>query len=452
MYQSKWRHALVLTTMPLVVALAACGGGGDPAADAGSVADVTEADLKGTTITVGDFFGDCIDAVGGKTDLSNSQTECETMRILNNKFNAENALGITVNREGGAEWSSYYDAVNASFAASSPPDILLMHESNIADYASRNLLLPLQDNLEAVGVDPSDFTEPATEAATIGDNYFAVPFDEHANLSHLNMDLMAQADLVNGDGSPILPTSPEELKQQAQQFQDATGKQYLAFANDFNIPYRLMTSLASQQGEPLVTDDGEVNLDSDAAKESLSLIADLYSSGIADPKQTYDSSQQAFLGGDVGMLVNGTWVVNEYSRSAPFDYVATDFPTLYDEPGVWANSHTWVVPLQEDADPVAYRAAMEYAAFMFENDEAWSLGSGHLSVRPSILDSESYQAAPQRANYVATADTAALVPQVVGWQGAEDALQQAIETVWLGGNSVDQALSEAQAAVESQLD
>ena len=37
----------------------------------------------------------------------------------------------------------------------------------------------------------------------------------------------------------------------------------------------------------------------DAAKEALTLMADLYDSGIADPKQTYDSAQQAWLGGDV---------------------------------------------------------------------------------------------------------------------------------------------------------
>lgn len=435
----------------LVLPLAACGGGSDPAEEAAGVSDVTDSDLKGVTITVGDFFGDCIDAVGDNTDLSGAQTECETMRILNNKFNAENEFGITVKREGGAEWSSYYDAVNASFAASQPPDILLMHESNIADYSSRQLLLPLEDMAESVDVDLADVTEPAEMAATIDDHWYAVPFDEHANLVHLNMDLMKRADLVEDDGSPVLPTSPEELKQQAKQFQDATGKQYIAWANDFNIPYRIMASLVSQQGSELVTDEGEVQIDSDAGNEALTLIADLYSSGIVDPKQSYDASQQAWLKGDVGMLVNGTWVVNEYSKSASFDYAATNFPTLYDQPAVWANAHTWVVPVQKDADPAKYRAAMEYAAFMFDHDGDWARGSGHLSVRPSVLESSDYQSAPQRANYVDTADNAALVPQVVGWQGAEDALQQAIEGVWLSGTSVDKALSQAQSAVESQL-
>lgn len=435
----------------LVLPLAACGGGTDPADDAAAVSGVSDSDLEGLTITVGDFFGDCIDAVGDKTDLTGAATECETMRILNNKFNAENDLGITVNREGGAEWSSYYDAVNASFAAKNPPDILLMHESNVPDYSSRQLLLPVQDLADDVGIDLGDVTGPAESAATVDDNWYAVPFDEHANLVHLDMDLMKQAGLVEDDGSPVLPTSPDELEQQAKQFQDATGKQYIAWGNDFNIPYRIMTSLVSQQGADLVSDDGEVAIDSEAGNNALTLIADLYSSGIADPKQSYDAAQQAWLKGDVGMLVNGTWVVNEYSKSAKFDYVATDFPTLYDEPGVWANSHTWVIPVQKEADPARYRAAMEYAAFMFEHDGDWARGSGHLSVRPSVLDSDGYRSAPQRASYVETADNAALVPQVVGWQGAEDALQQAIEGVWLSGSSVDRALSEAQTAVENQL-
>lgn len=64
-----------------------------------------------------------------------------------------------------------------------------------------------------------------------------------------------------------------------------------------------------------------------------------------------------------------------------------------EQPGVWANSHTWVVPVHEDADPTRYRAAMEYAKFMFEHNGDWARGSGHLSVRPSVLESGDYESA-----------------------------------------------------------
>ncbi|MGV8910769.1 MAG: extracellular solute-binding protein [Propionicimonas sp.] len=422
--------AAAIAVIPFTFALAACSSSsGTPSSASSSNAKVTDADLQGVKINLGDFFGDCIDAVGGETDVSKASTECEAMRILTNKFNAENKWGITVSREGGAEWKSYYDAVNSSFAAKEPPNILLMHESNIADYSTRGLLLPLDDQYAALGLDTSDMTEPAKQAVTIDDTLYAVPLDEHANLAHVNLDLMTQAGLVDADGQPVMPTSPDELKQQAAQFKAATGKQYIAWANDFNIPFRIFSSLVAQQGTPVVADDGTVSIDTDAGKKALTLIQDLYSSDIANQAQTYDASQQAFLNSDVGILVNGTWVVNEYSKSAKFTYEATNFPTLYANPGVWANSHTWVIPVQTEADPVKYRAAMEFAAFMYENDIWWAKGTGHLPVRPSVLSSPDYQAAAQRANYVATADNAALVPQVKGWQGAEDALQHAIETV-----------------------
>lgn len=465
MFRIRSKTGLAIAAMiPVTLALAACasspdatgssGATGDTPATSGvtaMAADVTDADLEGVSITLGDFFGDCIDAVGAETDVTKASTECQSMRILNNKFNAENQWGITVTREGGAEWKSYYDAVNASFAAKSPPNVLLMHESNIADYSGRDLLLPLDNEYKALGMDTSDMTEPVKQEVKIDGKLYAVPLDEHANLSHVNLDLMTAAGLVDADGQPVMPTSPEELKQQAAQFKAATGKQYIAWANDFNIPFRVFSSLVAQQGTPVVTEDGTVNIDTDAGNNALTLMSDLYTSGVADSSQTYDASQQAFLSGDVGILINGTWVVNEYVNSTSFDYEATDFPTLYANPGVWANSHTWVIPKQTEADPIKYRAAMLWAKFMYDNDLAWAKGTGHLPARPSVLDSPDYQSAPQRDNYVATAGNAALVPQVKGWQGAEDALQQAIETVWLSGASVDSALSQAQQDVQSQL-
>ena len=440
-----------LAVLPLLLLPAACGGGSaDASKDAASITKVKDSQLKGVKIATADFFGDCSDALGKNTDLAKAVDECSTFQTLINKFNADNKFGITVTQQG-ADWKSFYDSLNAAFAAKQPPDVTLMHESNIPDYSSRGLLLPLGSDYKVVGIDPSDLTEPATQAVTVGGKIYAVPFDEHANLVHLNMDLMKKADLVKPDGSPILPTSPAELKKQAAQFESATGMQYMAWGNDFNIPFRIFSTLVSQQGKAVVTDDGKVQIDTPESRNALTLIKDIYSSGIADPKQTYDSSQQAWLNGKVGMLVNGTWPVNQYVNQATFKYEATDFPTLYGQPGVWANSHTWVIPVQQDADPVKYRAALEFAAWMYDHDKDWALGSGHLSVRKSVLASPAYKSAPQRANYVATADNAALVPQIVGWQGAEDDLQHAIEKVWLSGSSVDSALSAAQSQVEQQL-
>ena len=96
------------------------------------------------------------------TDVSQATTECEVIQILTNKFNAENEQGITVERLGGSQWGTYYDALNTTFAGGDPPDVAVMHGSNMPDYTVRNLLLPVGDMYEAFGIDSSDWTEPSS--------------------------------------------------------------------------------------------------------------------------------------------------------------------------------------------------------------------------------------------------------------------------------------------------
>ena len=139
----------------------------------------------------------------------------------------------------------------------------------------------------------------------------------------------------------------------------------------------------------------------------------MFNEGYADPNQNYDASQGAFLTGDVAMLMNGTWAVDQYNREAPFTYMAMDFPTLYATPSTWANSHTWAVPVQES--DAKYDAAVTFLAFLNDHVEDWAKGTGHLASAPRSWKSHSYAQAPQRANYANTANIAKLVPAILNW-------------------------------------
>src|SRR5690606_35628021 len=95
----------------------------------------------------------------GVTDLAAATTECEAIQILTNKFNAENEYGITIERLGGADWHSYYDAFNASVAGGSPADIANLHDYSMSDYAKRDQLVAFDP--ADFGIDLSDATEQA---------------------------------------------------------------------------------------------------------------------------------------------------------------------------------------------------------------------------------------------------------------------------------------------------
>jgi multiple sugar transport system substrate-binding protein len=329
-----------------------------------------------------------------------------------------------------------------------------MHGSQLPGYAQRDLLLPLDDSLEATGADIEDASEAARAAVTYEGGTYGLPFDVHAGLVHLNVDLFTEAGLVDADGKPVMPTSPEEFLEQAETLKAATGANYFGVArvNDA-LGVHMWRSLVEQQGGSVLNEDvTEATLDTPEAREALDFMGKVFDGGYAETDQTYDAAQEAFLAGETAMLFNGTWVVDQYDRETEFAYQTADFPTLYDEPAIWGDSHLWVVPRQEEGDPARYRAALEFASYLYEHSGDWAIHTGHLAARTSVLESEEYQQAPQRANYVETGTTNARpVPQSGTWPKVHDAIVANISSIWFEDVSVDDALSEAQQQVDAAI-
>jgi multiple sugar transport system substrate-binding protein len=409
----------------------------------------TTAQEGDVTISLARFFGDCDDTTQGVTDVKQATTECEVIQILTNAFNAA-GNGITVEKLGGQNWADYYPQLSTTFAGGEPPDVAVMHQSKLADFASRDLLLDIGDEIAAAGVDYSDYTAPAQAAGQFEGTTYAVPFDLHGMLLHINMDLFAEAGLVDENGDPILPTSTAELLAQAAQFEEATGKQY--YGQDWNEFIadgpRNLVALVAQQGKTI--SDGTVATvntpEATAALEFLNALAEF-----SDVEQGYFAAGQAWLDGEIGVLYNGTWVVDQYSREAPFEYRVANYPNLFGTQATWGDSHMWVLPKQPDEDAAKHAAAIEFVTYLNEHIVDWAVGTGHMANRTSVLESAAYQEAPQRSNYADTADMVALVPSVPGWAGAWDALAEEVNATWLTGKDIGQALADAEARMNEEL-
>ncbi|WP_375386156.1 extracellular solute-binding protein [uncultured Microbacterium sp.] len=446
-----------VTTAALLLAGCSGGtttGGGSGEDLAASINDVTTEQLNGTKIEFAHFFGNCDDEVGDNTDLANAVGECATLTTLMNKFNADNEFGITVERLGGAAWDSFYDQLNASIAGGTPPDVTVMHGQSLPDYAERNLLLPLDDIAEAADIDLSDALPVEQEAVQSDGVTYAVPFDYHAALAHVNVDIFKEAGLVDADGNPKLPTSEAEFLADAAKVKQTTGKEFLAIPRvSDNLGWHFVNSMIMQQGSSILSDDlSSGNLDSTEAKTAIELEDALVDGGYTDGNQTYDAANQSFINGDVAMLYNGTWVVNTLVDTAPFNYQAHTFPNLYGEPNGWANQHTWAIPVQKDQNPVKYRAALEFISYLYANDVAWALGTGHIAARTSVLDSAEYQNAPQRANYASTAaDATVTLPHIQNWPAVEKIAVQSVESIWFQDADIDEALTNGNGQIDAAL-
>jgi len=183
----------------------------------------TTSAFAATNLHLQRFFGACDAEYGKSVDVSAAEGECGIMTTLINKFSAEHPdIDVKVST---VEWPGY-DQLTAQMASKTPPDLVTMHNSVIADYQSRELILPIDDLLASMQVDSSRFTPTALNGVVRNDKMYGLPIDTWTMLYHINTKLMQQAGLIDAAGKPILPKSADELLKQAREFKKATGKPY----------------------------------------------------------------------------------------------------------------------------------------------------------------------------------------------------------------------------------
>ena len=438
------QHTKALTGLALTMAMT--GAAGAVSADAPA------------EITLMRFFGDCQNEYGSVNDAAQANGECGIITALTNQYNATNPDGHTVVTQT-AEWGAFYDLLTATYETGTVPDVSVMHGSILPNFTSRDLVEPLGPLFEEAGIDTADFVPAALTNASVDGEIYALPFDLHALLFHVNMDLMEQAGFVNEDGTARLPTSPEEFIEMGKQFEEATGKNFIAVESQSSegMMVRFFQSLLWQQGVDVLSEDGSaVNMNGPEGLEAATFIKQIYDEGLADPALDYAGAEQAFLNGDAGVIINGTWVVDSYNAQAETgdvglkNYAVANVPALYGSEAVWADSHMWVIPKDETRSEEELAASVDFLKFLNDNSFQWAR-TGHLSVRQSVIGSEEFQNLPHRASYANTSEIARAVPQTQNQRGIFNAMISDFNAMWLGGAEPQAALDAAQAGVERIL-
>ncbi len=407
-------------------------------------------------ITLQRFFGACDAQYGNSTNVAAAEGECGIITTLVNKFNAENPdIHIKVNI---VYWPGY-DQLSAELAAGDPPDLVTLHQSVISDYSQRNLIIPLDDVLNCAGVDPATFTPAARAGVTRNGHIYALPFDTWAPLWHINLNLFRAAGLVH-DGSPVLPHSAAELLQQARQFTRATGKPYLvqSMVHEPATYARNLFTFLLQQNSPFFADPRHINLQTPAARQILELFKQIYDEGLTTRDQDYTAATGAFLNGQGGVYLVGTWMIGTYDQASrqpgsalSGGYEVVPYPQLY--PGrdaTFADGHSWAVPTAKRT-PAKMQAIARLLRFLQDNDYEWSR-TGHLPVATAVIESARWRALPHRAQIAKLVNTATPLPPGVQRQFlVQQILCEEMESAITGQKPIDAALADAQRRVNELL-
>jgi len=255
--------------------------------------------------------------------------------------------GITLSYEaGGSETSSYQDVLKTEIGAGTAPDVFWIPGTDVADFATRGLILNMADMTEGFDVDafyPGPMYHltynPETDAFGADSGAFwGLPRDVSTFALYLNLDLLAEAGLV-GDMDPRTMAENgewtwEAFLEAAQKVRDLGSDIYGYGASAWWGPYG--TWMNSAGGGFFTEARDACALDSDASIEGLVFEQALYQEyDVAVPYG--EDPEPPFMAGRVGMFQNGRWATPGARANASFNWDVVELPQ-----GPAGNAGNWL--------------------------------------------------------------------------------------------------------------
>lgn len=406
-----------------------------------------------TEITFARFYGACEAEYGASTDVRGARGECGVITTLVNRFNAENKDSIVVKPQV-IEWGPYYQQLTARLAARDVPTIAAMHASQIGDFARSRLIEPIEEDLAAAGIDAADLTPHARQGVTFNGKIHAMPWDTHSWLWHINVGLFRQAGLVDDAGRPLVPKSVDELMAHAAKMREKTGKPYfilgsIASADVGNAARTFYTVLHQQGGHLIPPGGGKPDFSRTEVRTAFDLFERLAKEGHVTKGLDGAGALGSFIAGNGAIYLTGTWRVDDLLAAAAKpatglkEYTTRIFPNLFEQEAVWADNATWVL-LRGGTNERTRKAARVFLKYMWDNNDQWARGGGHLPVRQSMM--AEYAKLPERPNMMRITEIgrAALPHDARRQFGLLSIVGEELNNIVNGGKASAQALKDAQ--------
>ncbi|MEW6580564.1 MAG: ABC transporter substrate-binding protein [Chloroflexota bacterium] len=372
----------------------------------------------------------------------------EVIQALVDRYNAEHPEVEVKNVFIG--WGELLPKLQLAVTGGDTPDLAAADMVWMPFLANSGVLTPLNSFIEASGTDIADFYPALLAVNTYGDQYYGLP------VSTNNLELFINSDLFEAAGldPAVPPTTWAELQDMA--VQCANPEQGIIGLELYTQPgegltWQFQVYLWQADGDFLTDDLTAAAFNSEAGLKALNYWLSLIDSG------AYTLSDWGLFGqGQACMVMDGSWMVGIWAESAPFEWTTAKMP--YPEDGEPATNmggeHIFVMA----SDEAKQQAAWDFINW-FTSPEIqleWDQETGFMPVRDSVAISETYrtwieETEPRLLPFVEMQQYAHNRPPVEQYAELSDAFSAAIERALYGQISPEEALAEAEAAVNNLL-
>ncbi|MDI3298754.1 MAG: ABC transporter substrate-binding protein [Bacillota bacterium] len=404
----------------LMTALAACGGSPASSSKSGSTAPGASGAQEQTTVTL---------------TLSGWSSSPAELKIVQDQIAAFEKLHPDIKVQWQPVPGDYMQKIQTEIASHTEPDVFYLDSSVAYDLMSQGAIQPLDPYVAKYKTDLSRFVPNLLKAFQYQGKTYGFPKGFSTLALVYNTRLFQQA----GIGQP--PKSWAELEADARQL-TRNGVEGLVMDPDF----ARLGALVEQAGGTLVDSQGKAQLDSPSAIEAAAFYQKLVREGVL--KQSKDVGAQwagdALAKGKAAMVFEGNWVVAALRQESPdLRWSVAPLPQ-----GKQAGSLAFTVAYVMGKDTKHPEAAYQLIDFLTgpQGEKFTEQGGLEMPSVESMLSTFS-QDYPEQKAFAEAASYA--LPWQLGPNGQTviDAVNKALQSIYLQGADPKQALQQAQASI-----
>ncbi|THF87411.1 sugar ABC transporter substrate-binding protein [Deinococcus sp. KSM4-11] len=352
-------------------------------------------------------------------------------------------------------WGVYWQKAAAMTAGGSGFDVMWMNLDNFPFYQSQGALAPITLDAKTSSTLPTVRANPYR----VGGQLYGVPLGPQPVTVYINRALFKER------GVPVPTTSWTYA-----QMLDAAKK--LTFMKDGKQIYGIngadlqsdleygMSFYYGAGGQGLIKKTGDTyapNLDATFQKTSQMLLDLIYKDKVAPgPQAATQQGYQMFLAGQMGILVQGSWMVSTWDQNKDLDWAFAPFPSVDGkQPRPVVSAHALVIPKASKNQA----AAQKFVTWMNTSTQAQRMLAqrGLLPTLAEQYKSQYLAALPGRNaqtvfaqlpnSVVINADLRSLksLPEVL------TVLNQKLNLAWTGNAKLPDAISQASAGMADLL-
>lgn len=346
-------------------------------------------------------------------------------------------------------FGDYFTKLMTVIAGGNPPDAFELNYENFYTYATKGVLLPLDELIEKTGFDSSALNERAMEAFSANDVQYGLPYSFSNVVVIYNKELFDRA----GVSYPTSEWTWEDQLEAAKKINDLGPSIFGIYQP---VQFWEFYKMVQQNGGNLLNDDRTAfTVNSPQNIETLQYMVDRilkYNVMPNDAQMAGMGDWDLFVVERIGIIVTGTWA---------FPYLSTECDFEWDiavEPGnIQKATHFFSNGLVISKDSKNVEAALEWISFLSASEEAakirieagWELPA---VMHPEILDLyRSITPPPSKGVVFESLDYLVTPPVIEQFSEMADIMNRHLEAARYGAKTPKQALDDAQAELERTI-